>query len=101
MLPAARKELLLNWALAVAVRAEPGAAMDAAEVTALATELGVKAGALAERARELGAATPSSGGGRGAAGRRIVLLPKTAEPRTLASYFPELKAMKKSGPGRG
>ncbi|KFM28716.1 hypothetical protein F751_3546 [Auxenochlorella protothecoides] len=94
-----QRDLMLSWMVAAALRAEPSASLDGAEAEALAATLQLRLAALAERCRELGATT-STTGAHGAKKTRVTLLPPSAEARTLASYFPGLK-MEKKRAGRG
>ncbi|KAK2079726.1 hypothetical protein QBZ16_002121 [Prototheca wickerhamii] len=83
----AGKELMFNWAVASALRAEVGSTLDSGALAALAAGLQCKPGDLLQRCRELGAAVVSVSG----RGTQVALLPPSARQRTLASYFPEIK----------
>lgn len=92
-LPTSARELALNWAAMAALRAESGSVLENIQLAELAEAMQVKPATLLDRFRELGASVT------GAKGRatRVVLLPHSVKPRTLASYFPELRTQRKRG----
>lgn len=92
-----KRDLMLGWALVLAVRAEPQSTLEVGSFKALAEELKMKPAEVVARLRELGCtclavstAGIPGGGARGSA-FRVCLMPPTAEPTPFADRFPKLK----------
>jgi DNA-directed RNA polymerase I subunit RPA49 len=96
-LPKERRELMLAWALVLAVRAEAQSTLEADAFRALVAELCMRPADVVARLREAGctclamsAAGLAGGGARGSA-FRVCLMPPTPEPTPFGARFPRLK----------
>ncbi|PRW60044.1 DNA-directed RNA polymerase I subunit RPA49 [Chlorella sorokiniana] len=90
-----KRSLMLGWILVLAVRLEQGCVLEPECLQALSDELKLRVLDVVARYRELGCvdipvSASKAEGGR-SRGYRISLMPQSAEPKTLADYFPALK----------
>ena len=94
-LPKEKRDLMLGWALVLAVRAEAQSTLEVEPFRALVEELKMRPADVVARLRELGCAClPVSSAGEGAkrgSAYRVSLMPPTDEPTPFGQRFPRLK----------
>lgn len=90
-----KRNLMLGWILMLALKAEAQCCLEPDSLQELAAELKVRPLELVQRYRELGcfdvAVTSTSPEGAKTRGHRVILMPPSAEEKTLGDYFPNLK----------